>query len=571
MDILSNYVQLTLTTYEPGVGPYKVKHTDVNNLSNIIIEKGDVDTSTDIVLFGRLKVAYGEMLNESLLHIIENFNCPQDLTVSDRATPDLTRAANNLLRNPVNGQLWYNSSDEHIYFWTEGHWVKINEFNGAAAAAYGTIVDGEQIPLPVSPNGIAYTYSDCIWVVSPNDYLSGSFSYMECGTDDEANVTMRYTNDADTEIQGTANYLIVAIDGNVDLGSREPPEPPHENPSTDVISTLGTLGLISFDTTIFSGNNDSIVSTIGALTITPTDSTVVVSDVIIIISPNFVELSINPVSSTVNGNQRIDVTSNAGTLTITPIDSVVGTAIHVISDHAINPQNILIGGIDSIVSQGFNVSIVSSNSVDLKVDATNSIVHTGVNINIVTSGYGTIVIDENPDDSVVGWIDPTGQVACPIYPFSAMWFYYNDQGPHSIARFQDDGLVHYTTFDPVGGGLTSATLPWLTDGLLPTPFNPSEYTWTVTRKQNPVGSSSPTVQWYVNGVGLTEVQPYVGLSGTMAQKPNFIMRVNQFGLPIDHDVLYDSGEIQLTITGPGSDDTNSCLFVTLAPSVVYKA
>lgn len=52
---------------------YYIKHTDINK-PEIEVDEGSVnDTSLDIALFGRIRLEYGERLNQNLLNLLENF------------------------------------------------------------------------------------------------------------------------------------------------------------------------------------------------------------------------------------------------------------------------------------------------------------------------------------------------------------------------------------------------------------------------------------------------------------------------------------------------------------------
>lgn len=57
---------------------YSVKHTDINK-SPITVDEGSLDDySLDIALFGRIRLEYGERLNQNLLNLLENFACPSE-------------------------------------------------------------------------------------------------------------------------------------------------------------------------------------------------------------------------------------------------------------------------------------------------------------------------------------------------------------------------------------------------------------------------------------------------------------------------------------------------------------
>lgn len=196
---------------------YIVNFTNIS-ATPIEIGEGDINSvSTDISLFGRIRLEYGELLNENLLHVLENYACPEDFAAP--GNPDLDTAYGELLANPTQGQFWYNSTAKTLCYWTGTQWVPIRGGDDVAAN-WGSISHGEQIPRPRSSiTGYEFGYDECIWSVAPGAY-AGAFSSMRCTTDEQANVTMEYAIQGDsTAYGGVANYLIIGIKGNVNLGS----------------------------------------------------------------------------------------------------------------------------------------------------------------------------------------------------------------------------------------------------------------------------------------------------------------------------------------------------------------
>lgn len=72
---------------------YVINWSDVSEKPNFIIQPGEKNLSTSLTIYGMGAAAYGEGVNENVLHILENFS-------SD--TPP---------RRPTKGQLWYNSTN----------------------------------------------------------------------------------------------------------------------------------------------------------------------------------------------------------------------------------------------------------------------------------------------------------------------------------------------------------------------------------------------------------------------------------------------------------------------------
>ena len=199
---------------------YDVHYTDIN-VQPIVIQEAETDSSTDITLFGRITLEYGQDLDQDLLQIFENFACPEAAgSTLGNSHPDYTVNGNDLTK-PTAGQLWYNSTRQLIYYWNASisTWVPLGG-RGQYAANWGQIGDGNQIPAPINPyTGQAYPYSQCIWAVSPAN-IPSAFTYLLCTTDPEANVTMQYRAYGDIGMSsGTANFLIINIVGNINQGS----------------------------------------------------------------------------------------------------------------------------------------------------------------------------------------------------------------------------------------------------------------------------------------------------------------------------------------------------------------
>lgn len=204
---------------------YTVKFTDKSKAPIVISETNVNNSSTDISLFGRKRLEYGRDMNANFLHLLENFACEENPLLP--GNPDLTKTSfiadttKRLLSTPIEGQLWYNVTQESLFVFNGTSWVALGMI-GDIAANWGVIAHGSQLPRPVNQHGYTFTYEECSWIVSPFVFDS-SFTYMQCLTDDDANVTMFYTPDGgSTPTYGCANYMIVGIKGNVNRGTQLP-------------------------------------------------------------------------------------------------------------------------------------------------------------------------------------------------------------------------------------------------------------------------------------------------------------------------------------------------------------
>lgn len=100
----------------------------------IVLEDGTVDTSTSIGLVGRNYVGYGDIQNENFLHILENF------------------ANTNPPARPIEGQLWYNTTNDLLNVYDGSKWVIV----GSAVVA--------ETPPPSPPTG-------ALWYKMPHGTL----------------------------------------------------------------------------------------------------------------------------------------------------------------------------------------------------------------------------------------------------------------------------------------------------------------------------------------------------------------------------------------------------------------
>lgn len=187
---------------------YTVQYTDKTK-QPIIIEDEDIFEALGISLPGKNRIAYGQELQENLLHLMENFACPEDPNNPDN--PDITQVYNGILSNPTEGHLWYNSTKKTLNWYDGAFWNPVANRDDMAAN-WGVIADGQQIPKPVSViSGKVFDYTDCVWIVSPYQLptLTQGFN---CTADDNAVVSMKYTSSG-TQISGNANYMIVGLSG----------------------------------------------------------------------------------------------------------------------------------------------------------------------------------------------------------------------------------------------------------------------------------------------------------------------------------------------------------------------
>lgn len=196
---------------------YNINHTDSSKLP-IEVEETEINDAYSIKFPGRIRLEWGKDVNESLLHLLENFAVKS--SALDENEPDQSDSQG-LLDNPVEGQLWFNKTNKRLYSYDKENtmWVPYGEKGQQYGANWGQIRHGEKLPLPVSPSGYVFSYEECIWSVSPHSYFSG-FTNVSCYIESDSNtLRMQYNAPAFGIVDGIANYLIVGIQKNVNLGS----------------------------------------------------------------------------------------------------------------------------------------------------------------------------------------------------------------------------------------------------------------------------------------------------------------------------------------------------------------
>lgn len=222
---------------------YEINFTDNDPAKTITITEENIDTSTDLVLFGRKRLQYGADMNQNLLSLLENFACPEDSL--NPGNPNTARS-NGKLVDPVIGQFWYNETRKLPYIFTKTGWVSLLS-SSSIASVWGIITHGQQIPQPVGDDGYVFSYSECVWIVSPFTIDGEIFNYT-LDTSSTGVVTAQLNGGSSLVV----NYLIVGIKNNINAGTLSPVITPSVTPTSTTTPTptpaaiaLST-GLVSF-------------------------------------------------------------------------------------------------------------------------------------------------------------------------------------------------------------------------------------------------------------------------------------------------------------------------------------
>lgn len=86
--------------------PYIVNFTDKENKSPVTVFDNTSSTDTSLTFPGRNVTGYGQIIAENFLHLLENF----------------ARDEENPPANPVEGQLWYDTSNGFLKIWDSTNW-----------------------------------------------------------------------------------------------------------------------------------------------------------------------------------------------------------------------------------------------------------------------------------------------------------------------------------------------------------------------------------------------------------------------------------------------------------------
>jgi hypothetical protein len=137
--------------------PYILNLTTGSELT--IVKDGTVDNTTSLTFIGRNFAGYGEPLEENFVRLLENFSSPGSGNVP----------SNSILQNPLQGQLWFNSTKRQLYVSPDGlNFKGVGSITVGSTSTVSSPVDGDMF----WDNGVLYAYqaSGSIYVnVGPAD------------------------------------------------------------------------------------------------------------------------------------------------------------------------------------------------------------------------------------------------------------------------------------------------------------------------------------------------------------------------------------------------------------------
>lgn len=231
---------MAITCYD---NTYVIKYTHAVKGTISIPKKSLIVDELDIALVGKKRNDYGEIFDENILHLLENFAAPESDILEN--TPDSDQTVGSILENPIEGQTWYNSTKKRMFVFNGTEWLPLG-LNSDVGGNRGVILSGMSLPRPISPvTGYQFTYAECSWNVSTFN-LPDEVDYVECLTDANGVVSMKYTIVGDATIyNGYANYQIIGIKDSTNQGSVTPIAPsgtplptPTNTPTPSVTPTM---------------------------------------------------------------------------------------------------------------------------------------------------------------------------------------------------------------------------------------------------------------------------------------------------------------------------------------------
>lgn len=164
--------------------PYTVDYS-TSSKTAIVVNDGTVDTSTSLNLIGKNYTNFGELLNENLLHLLENY--------ANTSAPT----------NPTEGQLWYDTTNSVLKLYDNGAWYQI----GAPASTTRFEYRNRQDTASAYHKTVECLVDNAIVWIATDDttaWTPKATEYLEDGT--TALTTQFATIQAGIQMNSTTNY-----------------------------------------------------------------------------------------------------------------------------------------------------------------------------------------------------------------------------------------------------------------------------------------------------------------------------------------------------------------------------
>ena len=129
---------------------YQVNFTDSENKTAITVFDNTSSTDTSLTFPGRNVTGYGQIIADNFLHLLENFSS---------ATAPV---------NPVEGQLWYDTTEESLFVWDNTNWKAASNIQRSGSEPPATSSKNGELWVDTVSQQL-YIFSGTRWIlVGPN-------------------------------------------------------------------------------------------------------------------------------------------------------------------------------------------------------------------------------------------------------------------------------------------------------------------------------------------------------------------------------------------------------------------
>lgn len=134
--------------------PYTVNFTDSENKTPITVFDNTSSTDTSLTFPGRNVTGYGQIIAENFLHSLENF------------------ASANPPVNPVEGQLWYNTTEESLFIWDLTNWKSASNIQRSGSIPPATSSKNGELWVDTVSQQL-YIFSGSRWILVGPSFSTG--------------------------------------------------------------------------------------------------------------------------------------------------------------------------------------------------------------------------------------------------------------------------------------------------------------------------------------------------------------------------------------------------------------
>lgn len=135
---------------------YEIRYTDEANKGEITVQDNTINTDTSLSIPGRFRTDYGQVIGENFLHLLENFAAP------------------NAPERPVEGQLWYDSSEgvDQLKIYDGTSWLSASGLKKGTSEPIASISNSGDLWVDTD-NQQLYLYTGAGWVLVGPSFSDG--------------------------------------------------------------------------------------------------------------------------------------------------------------------------------------------------------------------------------------------------------------------------------------------------------------------------------------------------------------------------------------------------------------